>query len=184
MHNEKDILSDIIPKGNTVLLIVGESVGHKSAECGHYYSDEKNVFWELLSILIGKKLTPYNDTEIVKYSIGLTDIIKDKIRLEGVEPDKVDGYYDSFIKKVKEINPKIILFNSKFSCSSKDLTEREKAIRRKLKSRTEEFVKNYENKYIIKQYVSSSGSAYAYAQKRKEQWKDLSNIYKTFVENM
>ena len=88
-----DILKDIIPE-ETIMLIVGESVGPETAKNGHYYFKSTNKFWELLSYVIGKKLTPNEDVTLLQYKIGLTDIIKDKILLNGVEPNKIDQYFE------------------------------------------------------------------------------------------
>ena len=110
-------LKDIIPEDETILLIVGESVGKKSYELKHYYAAPNNQFWKLLKKLIGRELTCYEDKEIVKYGIGLTDIIKDKVGLNDVEPDRerFKLYFDRLRSVVDEHKPKMIVFNSKFT---------------------------------------------------------------------
>ena len=71
------VLPDILKRGLR-LVFVGEAVGKKSALAGHYYADPGNVFWCHLHLsgLTPVCLTPERDTELLRYGIGLTDIVK------------------------------------------------------------------------------------------------------------
>jgi mismatch-specific thymine-DNA glycosylase len=171
------ILEDIIPE-KMIMLIVGESVGPDSAQNGHYYFNKKNQFWKLLSFVIGKEIDPKDDRSAAKYKIGLTDIIKDKILLQGVDISRLDQYFNLFVKKVETYNPKIIVFNGLFTGGK---TKEEKKIRKILKKKIEEFKNKYKNQYIIFQCHSSSGNANAYSEKRELQWIEISKIYKSVL---
>ena len=171
------ILEDIIPE-NMIMLIVGESVGPDSAQNGHYYFNKMNQFWKLLSTVIDKEIDPKDDKSIAEYKIGLTDIIKDKILLQGIDISQLDEYFNLFVKKVETYNPKIILFNGMFTGGK---TKEEKKIRKILKKKIEEFKNKYKNQYIILQCYQSSGNANAYFKKRALQWIEVSKIYKSIL---
>ena len=53
----------------------------------------------MLSFVIGKEIDPKDDRSAAKYKIGLTDIIKDKILLQGVDISRLDQYFNLFVKK-------------------------------------------------------------------------------------
>ena len=57
---------------------MGTSPGELSSKSGHYFPGHSNVFWKILyeSHLLPKKLTVEEDFKILKYKMGLTDIIK------------------------------------------------------------------------------------------------------------
>src|ERR1700674_4115337 len=60
------------------LLFIGINPGSYSAQVGHYYARPGNLFWWALSNsgLISKTLGPENDAELLKFKIGLTDVVK------------------------------------------------------------------------------------------------------------
>ena len=110
-------LRDII-KPNLKILFVGISPGKLSANAGHYFAGPSNVFWRLLyeSGLTSKRLTSDEDWDVLKYKIGLTDIVKKpttstkelKANCSMKNTLRLNRAIDSF-------NPKIVAFVGKSS---------------------------------------------------------------------
>jgi TDG/mug DNA glycosylase family protein len=71
------MLPDILRPGLR-LVICGTAAGTVSAARGHYYAGPGNEFWQLLhdSGLVSARLRPEQDTELLQYGIGLTDLVK------------------------------------------------------------------------------------------------------------
>jgi TDG/mug DNA glycosylase family protein len=64
---------------NLAVVFVGTSVATASARRGHYYGGPGNKFWELLweAGLTGERiLSPEQDAWVLRYGIGLTDVVK------------------------------------------------------------------------------------------------------------
>jgi len=100
------------------LVFVGEAVGDESARCGHYYSHASNSFWDDLhaSGLTPELLGPEQDTELPRYGIGLTDVVKDltnsqvnwRVYLDEAWAQRVDDLR----KRILAVRPRFVCFNS------------------------------------------------------------------------
>lgn len=69
-----DLLADDLD-----VVFIGSAVGEKSARRGHYYSHPTNSFWKLLykAGFTPIRLRPDQDTEVLRYGIGISDLVKD-----------------------------------------------------------------------------------------------------------
>jgi TDG/mug DNA glycosylase family protein len=79
-HSRDDcsMLPDYL-EDNLAVVFVGTSVATASARRGHYYGGPGNKFWELLweAGLTGERiLSPEQDAWVLRYGIGLTDVVK------------------------------------------------------------------------------------------------------------
>ena len=108
-----DILEDVL-KSSLDIVFCGTAASKKSAETQSYYAGPGNKFWKVLNDigLTPKILLPEKYTDLLNYNIGLTDIAK---RVYGNDDEINKGDYDieSFIRKIKKYQPKIICFNGK-----------------------------------------------------------------------
>ena len=68
-----DILSHSLP-----VVFCGTAAGAKSAKLGAYYAGPGNSFWKTLyeTGLTGRQLKPHDASELLRYEIGLTDLVK------------------------------------------------------------------------------------------------------------
>ena len=82
-----DILND-----NVRLLICGYNSGTLSASVGHYFANPTHRFCTTLNEvgLTSRVLSPYEDRELPKYGIGLTDLMKESIHGDGTNPTDHD----------------------------------------------------------------------------------------------
>jgi len=101
-------LRDLV-KSNLKILFVGTSPGELSSKSGHYFAGPSNVFWKILyeSRLTPKKLTSEEDVNILKYKMGLTDIIKKPT----TTPKEIKD--NCSMKNTLRLNRTINLFNPK-----------------------------------------------------------------------
>ncbi len=74
MHH---VLPDYLRPG-LKLVFVGFNPGERSARIGHYYAGRGNQFWNFLfqSGLVPEPLQPEDDSRILEFGIGLTDVVK------------------------------------------------------------------------------------------------------------
>lgn len=81
MPEELKPLRDIVKK-NLTILFVGTSPGVRSSRIGHYFAGKSNVFWKLLfeSGLTPVRLTTEQDSKMIEYDYGLTDVVKTPTR--------------------------------------------------------------------------------------------------------
>ena len=87
-----------------------------SVSRGHYYAGPGNKFWELLweAGLTGDRiLTAEQDTTILKYGLGLTDVVKGRASSSDSLLRRGDYDIEGFLAKVSAYNPCIIAFNGK-----------------------------------------------------------------------
>ncbi|MFY9270694.1 MAG: mismatch-specific DNA-glycosylase [Candidatus Manganitrophaceae bacterium] len=70
-------LPDIL-EADLDIVFVGINPGTTSARIGHYYARATNLFWPMLyeSGLIPQMLKPEDDWKLVRFGIGLTDVVK------------------------------------------------------------------------------------------------------------
>ena len=110
-----DILKDVL-KPSLKVVFCGTAASKKSAANKTYYAGPGNKFWKVLNDtgLTPRVFLPEEYTDLLNYDIGLTDIAK---KVYGNDDEIKQGDYDikSFIKKIKEYQPKIICFNGKNS---------------------------------------------------------------------
>jgi TDG/mug DNA glycosylase family protein len=71
-------LPDLIRPGLRVIF-VGFAASEESARRGHYYAKGGNAFWRLLHVagLTPVQLQPEEDSRLLDYGLGATDLIKD-----------------------------------------------------------------------------------------------------------
>ncbi len=76
-NSEFDTLTDYLSPGLDIVF-VGLNPSTYSVRVGHYFANPRNRFWAALnrSGLVGEELTPERDTELAKYGIGFTDVVK------------------------------------------------------------------------------------------------------------
>ncbi|HEU0020460.1 MAG TPA: mismatch-specific DNA-glycosylase [Dehalococcoidia bacterium] len=60
------------------LVLVGINPSAYSVRVGHYFANPRNRFWEALnrSGIVGRALAPEEDSTLLQYGIGLTDVVK------------------------------------------------------------------------------------------------------------
>ena len=79
MPKESDFetLTDYLMPGLEIVF-VGLNPSSYSVRVGHYFANPRNRFWAALnrSGLVGEELGPERDTELPKYGIGFTDVVK------------------------------------------------------------------------------------------------------------
>lgn len=96
------------------IVFCGTSVGRASAARGHYYAGPGNEFWNYLhdSGLVPVQLQPEDDSRVLSFGIGLTDLAKAVV----ASSDKgLRGKYDvaSLIRKLEKFQPRWIAFHGK-----------------------------------------------------------------------
>ena len=105
-------LPDIIDP-DVRLLVCGYNAGPISAEIGHYFSNPAHRFWRTLydAGLTPELLKPERDTELLKYGIGLTDLMKNSIHGDVTKPS--DGDRALLNDLVLQFKPLILVFQGK-----------------------------------------------------------------------
>jgi len=107
------ILPDLLEKG-LKLVICGTAPGNISAAAGAYYAAKGNLFYPTLAQcgFTPVELEPGQYPELLKYGIGLTDLVKYTFGLDSSL--KADDYdIEGFERKIFKYNPKVVCFNSK-----------------------------------------------------------------------
>ena len=76
-NSQYETLTDYLQPGLDIVF-VGLNPSSYSVQAGHYFANPRNRFWAALnrSGLAGEELGPERDTELVKYGIGFTDVVK------------------------------------------------------------------------------------------------------------
>jgi len=111
----KNTLPDYLRNGLKIIF-VGTNPGLVSANLGHYFSRPQNPFWKMLydSGLIPEPLSPKNDSRLVQYGYGLTDLVKRPTRSI---TDLLNTDYDNglpiFKRNMEKYRPRIICFVGK-----------------------------------------------------------------------
>ncbi len=107
------MLSDLLENGLS-LVICGTAVGKRSAERAEYYAGSGNKFWTVLKDvgLTDELLKPGDYQQLLKYHIGLTDVVKNQsgmdrsIDMRHVTPKKL-------CEMLERYRPRILCFNGK-----------------------------------------------------------------------
>lgn len=109
------MLPDLLKK-NLKIVFVGANPGQKSDRIGHYYAHPTNHFWSLLyeSGIVPTRLTPEEDSKVLDFGIGLTDVVRKATR-RAQDATKLinDQQILELEKKINLYRPKIICFNGK-----------------------------------------------------------------------
>lgn len=100
------------------LVIVGFNPGERSARVGHYYSGRGNLFWPLLyeSGLVPEPLEYEDDTRLLQFGIGLTDLVKRPT--SGIEDLHREDWLEGRVllaQKLEQCAPRVIGFNGKLA---------------------------------------------------------------------
>src|SRR5262249_22269960 len=107
------ILPDYLAPGLRVVFC-GTTVGERSGERGHYYAGAGNEFWKLLfeSGLTPLPLRPEEDSRVLEFEIGLTDLAK---HVSASSDAGLRKHYDvdAFIRKIEEFKPRWVAFHGK-----------------------------------------------------------------------
>jgi double-stranded uracil-DNA glycosylase len=112
------VLPDVLAAGLDVVFC-GSAVGTRSALAGAYYAGPGNRFWEMLFCtgLTDRQLNPGEYREVLRYGIGLTDVVKrragndDQLRAEDFDPVGLR-------LKIEPLQPGILAFNGKRAAGS------------------------------------------------------------------
>lgn len=106
-------LPDIL-EADLEIIFVGINPGTYSAETGHYYARSTNLFWPMLyeSGLVPRPLKPQEDWKLVRFGIGLTDVVK---RSSDSSSDLARVEFDAGAivvrNKISMYRPGIVCFN-------------------------------------------------------------------------
>lgn len=112
------MLPDVLTSGLDVVFC-GSAVGTRSALAGAYYAGPGNRFWGMLfrTGLTDRQLDPGEYREVLRYGIGLTDVVKrragndDQLRAEDFDPVGLR-------LKIEPLQPAILAFNGKRAAGS------------------------------------------------------------------
>lgn len=97
-------------------VFVGTSVATASASRGHYYSGPGNKFWEFLwdADLTGERLlVPEQDSMVLEFGIGLTDVVKGRASSSDSLLRASDYDVPGFVSKIDTFKPFVVAFNGK-----------------------------------------------------------------------
>jgi double-stranded uracil-DNA glycosylase len=109
------VLPDYLASGLRVVF-VGTSVATASAGRGHYYAGPGNKFWELLweAGLTGDRiLSPEQDASVLRYGVGLTDLVKQTASSSDSLLRAADYDIDGFIARIEQHSPSCVAFNGR-----------------------------------------------------------------------
>jgi double-stranded uracil-DNA glycosylase len=110
-----EMLPDYLAPG-LAAVFVGSSVATASASRGHYYSGPGNKFWRLIwdAGLTGEGLlVPEEDAAILRYGLGLTDLVKGRAASSDSLLRASDYDVPGFLSKVHKFRPFVVAFNGK-----------------------------------------------------------------------
>jgi TDG/mug DNA glycosylase family protein len=110
------ILPDYLAN-DLVILFVGTVASDISAERGHYYANPSNRFWQLLfhAGLTEHLLSAEDDSTIVEYGLGLTDVVKTQHSGDDTQllKEHIVAGRQPLLQKIQQYAPKIVCFTSK-----------------------------------------------------------------------
>jgi len=107
------LLPDII-KRNLALLICGYNPSRDSCAAGHYFANPRHRFWDTLhstGFTGDETLISRRDAELLRYGIGLTDLLKNTRHGDEVKVSSADR--ERLTQLVLDYRPKIIAFLGK-----------------------------------------------------------------------
>ena len=110
-----DVLQDLLQAGLRAVLC-GTAASTVSAEAGHYYANKQNKFWTILyeTRLIPTPLQPHQYRELLRYGIGLTDLVKTHFGMDNQIPlSKLDDPRARLSASIAAFRPKFLAFTSK-----------------------------------------------------------------------
>lgn len=95
-------------------MFCGTAVGNYSNETSCYYASPTNKFWKILfkTDLTSSQLEPSNYNNLIKYNIGLTDLVKGKYGLDR-SIKSTDYDCESLKTNIIKYRPKVLCFNGK-----------------------------------------------------------------------
>jgi TDG/mug DNA glycosylase family protein len=107
------VLPDVLTPGLKVVFC-GMAAGLKSAEAGAYFAGPGNSFWTTLHKigLTDRELVPREYTQVTRYGIGLTDLVKWQAGMDKnikVISEDVDGLR----RRIQQYAPEVLAFNGK-----------------------------------------------------------------------
>ncbi|MDE1818298.1 MAG: mismatch-specific DNA-glycosylase [Thaumarchaeota archaeon] len=108
-------LPDILKK-NLKILFVGTSPGVRSSQIGHYFAGRSNVFWRLMyeSGLTKDRLVTEDDTKMLDYGYGLTDIVKTPTRsVSDIKSRYTSNSSKRLNRTITSFKPQIVAFIGK-----------------------------------------------------------------------
>ena len=106
-------LPDYLEKGLDIVL-VGLNPSRYSAQAGHYFANPRNRFWAALnrSGLVGAELTPQQDSSILEFGIGFTDVVKRPTpQASGLNAADFRRWCPVLKEKLLEYQPRIACFH-------------------------------------------------------------------------
>ena len=98
---------------NARILFVGINPGLRSAEIGHHFAGKGNPFWRLLysAGLTPVLLTPEEDTRLVEFQLGLTNLCPRPSRAASeLTRDELEAGRRVLAQKVARLKPKVVAF--------------------------------------------------------------------------
>ena len=110
-----DVLQDLLRAGLRAVLC-GTAASTVSAEAGHYYANKQNKFWKILyeTKLIPTPLQPHQYRELLRYGIGLTDLVKTHFGMDNQIPlSKLDNPRARLSAAIATFRPAFLAFTSK-----------------------------------------------------------------------
>lgn len=109
------MLPDYLAPGLRIVF-VGTSVATESARRGHYYSGLRNRFWTLIweaGLTGDRPLTPDEDSQVLHFGVGLTDIVKGRASSSDAGLRSADYDVEGFLAKMHRHSPFAVAFNGK-----------------------------------------------------------------------
>lgn len=106
-------LPDIL-EADLDVVFVGTNPGTYSAKIGRYYARPSNLFWPMLyeSGLIPRRLYPEDDWKLIRFRMGLTDIVQRPTDSSGdLSPSELKEGGAVVYKKILFYRPRIVCFN-------------------------------------------------------------------------
>ncbi len=98
------------------IVFVGTNPGLISANLGHYFARPQNPFWKMLydSGLIPEVLSPKNDSKLLQYGYGLTDLVKRPTRsITDLLNDDYNIGIPNFKRNIEKFSPRMVCFVGK-----------------------------------------------------------------------
>ena len=110
-----DILQDLL-QGSLRVVLCGTAASTVSAAAGAYYANKQNKFWSILyeTRLTPELLQPHQFRELLRYRIGLTDLVKTHAGMDHQIPlSKLDDPRARLRASMAAFRPTFLAFTSK-----------------------------------------------------------------------
>jgi len=160
------MLKDLLAH-NLKLVVCGTAVGDTSARLKQYYAKPSNKFWKMLHqvALTPVRLSPLEHKRLLEYSIGLTDLVKDK---SGMDTGLVASDFGNAAleEKMQVYQPCYLCFNGK------------RAAKEFLQRRVD-YGLQPERIGVTRIFVAPSTSGAANRWWNIEHWRQLARLYST-----